>query len=165
MLEWLKFWEWETNTCDRVVAMSNLVTMIGAFAGLIYWIRTLRNLIKNLFMFFIVKPIKKLLYQIREKIIGKENLELLKELKILKGNKRAIEILGYLSSEDESSKVNGYYEALLSFMCLYSQEMNFNEFKEIYKKDEEDRIQYGAGINIYKLREKVLKELIKKYSK
>lgn len=158
-------WDWLKSNHDQIISLTNIITAVGATTGVIYWIKSLRSLFKNFLCFFIVKPVKNILSWTREKIVGKENLELLKELEVLKDNKRAIEILGYLSSEDKNSKVNSYYEALLSFMCLYSFEMDFNEFKEAYEKDEKDRIQYGAGINVDKLRVENLKKLIKKYSK
>ena len=100
---------------------------------------------------------EKMFNWIREKIIGKENLELLKELEKLKGNKRAIEFLDSLNKEDEYSKVNGGYEALWIFTRLYAKEMDYSKFKEAY----EDNRKQGNNNKINELREETFKKLIK----
>lgn len=152
-------WNWIKENHDQITALTQIITLTIAIFGLISWpafrglFRKLWNKFKS-FIFFILS-------WIREKIVGKENLELLKELEKLRGNKRAIEFLSDFNKEDEYSKVNGGYEALWIFTQLYSNEMDFSEFKKAY---EDDRKQ-GNNNNINKLRIKTFKELIKNYSK
>jgi hypothetical protein len=145
-------WEWLKTNYNQISAITQVIMAFSTLLGLASWPK-FRDFIKNF--------ITSILNWIREKIIGKENLELLKELKILKGNKRAIEFLSDFNKEDEYSKVNGGYEALWIFTCLYSMEMDFSEFKKAYEDDKKQ----GNNNKINELRIETFKKLIKKYSK
>lgn len=96
--------------------------------------------------------------QIREKIIGKENLELLKELKILKGNKLAIDFLADLN---QGYKISGV-DILTTFINLYCYEIYISDenYEEKYKEYIETNKAWNLDFKTY-----VLVELIKKYSK
>ena len=174
MSEDISMWDQLGNNYNQISIIIQFSGVLIAFFGLISWSAS-RDMTKNLWnkikqfknkVVFKIKEFKKLfIIKLREKIVGKENLELLKELKMLKGNKRAIAFLSDFNKEDEYSKVNGGYEALWIFTRLYSREMDFSEFKKAYEKDIEDRKQCGMGLNVNKLREDTFKKLIKEYSK
>jgi len=164
MLEWLTL---SNEDCNKIGAIADIVTSSGVIIVIFSWVKSLRNFIESIFNFFksLLVKIKSSMHSwLQEKIVGKENLELLEKLEILKGNKRAIEFLERLKGEDECSKVNGWYEALNAILDQYSTEMDFSEFKNAYEKDVDDRKKRGNGLNVINLRKDTFEKLIKKYS-
>ena len=153
-------WEWLVEKKDILESLF----YIFSIAGLGIWGYILAKGTK-LFK-VLISYCKRFINRIHEKIIGKENIELLEELKILKGNKRAIKFLKDFKCEDDYTGINGGYEALEAFMNLYSCELDFNKIKNAYEKDKEESkyVGYHTERNVGEARIEVLKELIKKYS-
>lgn len=99
-----------------------------------------------------IREIKSSIFnRIREKIVGKENLELLKELKPLKDNKIAI---NFLTKINESSCNISRESILINFTNLYYLLLNNDKIKEDYEKDRNEYKTYDT-LEIY-----VLKKLI-----
>lgn len=141
-------WDWLGDNYNQISLILGGVALISWSNFRNFICKGLKQLLDNL---------KKMFNWIHEKIIGKENLELLKKLEKLKGNKRAIEFLDSLNEEDAYSKVNGGYEALWTFTRLYAKEMDYSKFKEAY----EDNRKQGNNNKINELREETFKKLIK----
>ena len=126
--------------------------------------KIIKKLFKKMIFYFDkfwqkIRGIKNSIFNwIREKIVGKENLELLKELEKLKGNKIAI---NFLADLNQGSKISGV-DILTTFINLYCYEINISDenYDEKYKKYKETNKAWNLDFKTY-----VLKELIKKYSK
>lgn len=155
-------WKW---FCDNFTPI--LITVIGGI--IVYLVTTAIKKSRKIdfkgLIFYFDKFWQKLLgikssifNRIQEKIVGKENLELLEEFKILKGNKRAIDFLVNLN---QGCKISGV-DILTTFINLYYYEINISDenYEEKYEKYKETNKAWNLDFKTY-----VLKELIKKYSK
>lgn len=141
-----------------------LIKVVGDIILIIlrYIVKIIKKLFKKMIFYFdklwqrICGIKSSILNKIREKIVGKENLELLKELNILKGNERAIKFLDNFSEEDNDVyKVNIKYEALNAFMELYSITAKTNFYDYPY------RLNKGDNLDLNGLRMEIFEKLIK----
>ena len=174
-------WNWIKDNYNQISVITQVFMAFSTFLGLASWPK-FRDLLKKLWNKF-KSFITSILNWIREKIVGKENLELLeklkdtkslellKELEVLRGNKWAIDFLNRLRETDEA-KIKIGYEALNAFIILYSDAADrvspvyLCKFEDAYEEDKKYNVDdYRNFSKVYKLREEILEKLIKKYSK
>lgn len=156
---WNSVWKWlddNHNQISIIIAIFAMISWKASRDALCKIIKLIWEWFKKLW-YKIKYLLNKIINKLREITVGKENLELLKELEILRGNKLAIKILKELKNENES-KVNGGYEALITIMSQYSNKMDFSEFGKEYEKDK--NAGFGSENFVSELRKKTLKKLI-----
>ena len=178
MLDWLKFWKWDDNTCNQITALCAISALISwtVFRDFVYKmickiITEFKNL-RSKFKQFRKNLRSKIINKLREIAVGKENLELLKELGILRDNKWAIKFFKELKDGEiflEDMNLNIRYDALMTLMEVYRLELDpwihdpsphsdsdsYDYLKEAYKKN--DTYVRNAQINIF---QKIIKNIV-----
>lgn len=161
---------------DKLGKNHNQISIIIAIFAMISWKasrNTLCKIIKMICEWFkklwynikqLIKNLRsKIINKLREIVVGKENLELLKELETLRDNKWAIKFLKEFKTGNEVSLT---YEALMTFVSVYNsklfnistREYSLNELKNSYGEDR--KTGFGSQNSIIELRKRTLKKLI-----